>query len=115
MTERVVDATRQGGGNAAPKRVQGGAPMSVDEALAYRESMAWRQFKPRADRAVEALADELARIRAALPDIIGCSLQPPQCPHDQYGWAHCCRVRLACIAHGLQPAVERVEDPGDGA
>lgn len=64
MSERTVDPTRQGGSGIGPKRVQKAEPMTVDEALAYRDGILWRTFQPRADRAVVALAGEVDQLRA---------------------------------------------------
>lgn len=66
--DRVIDTERAGGtGNAAPKRTSPAArPLTVDEAMAYRQSISWRAFMGRSDRAVIALADEVERLREEL-------------------------------------------------
>lgn len=66
--DRVIDTERAGGtGNAAPKRTSPAArPLTVDEAMAYRQSISWRAFMGRSDRAVIALADEVERLREQL-------------------------------------------------
>lgn len=62
--DRIVDPTRQGGSNTGPKQgTAGAAPLSVDEALAYRNSILWRQLMGRPERAVEVLAAEVERLR----------------------------------------------------
>ena len=63
--DRVIDTERAGGtGNAAPKSMTPASrPLTVDEAMAYRQSISWRAFMGRSDRAVIALADEVERLR----------------------------------------------------
>jgi hypothetical protein len=146
VTGRVVDPTRQGGtGNAAPKEMgDGGGLLSVEEALAYRDNIAWRQFRPRADKAVIALAEEVERLRvvnanqralvelskslfddaqaeverfrAALSEIIGCACDAAlNCTRDAYSWGVCCCIRNRMVKIGLLPAAERVAEEDDAA
>lgn len=144
MSNRVIDATRQGGmGNAAPKDMRGIAapPMTFAEAVKYHEKFKWRNVPTKNDRAREAMLNEiwlerqrkeewrkeakeqsdvvLQLVRAnqvAIPDIIGCARgDPATCVQDNHGWAPCCRARLAAVRHGLLATAVRVEEPGDAA
>jgi hypothetical protein len=112
MSERIVDPTRQGGGNAGPKAVRTPRPMSVDEALAFRDAAAWRQIPGGAHLAVRALAAEVERIRAAVPGIVRCA-NAAGCRERTYPWAGCCMVRAAFVELGLLPAGQPAEPADD--
>lgn len=75
----------------------------------------WRkEAKEQAEAVLQALND-VAQLRAALPDIIGCSRgDPATCTQDNHGWSPCCRARLAAVWYGLL-ATARVEEVEDGA
>jgi hypothetical protein len=136
MTEpREIDPTRQGGGNAAPKAVRAPRPLSVDEALAFRDAHAWRQIPGGAHLAVRALAAEVERlrveldarateqevqelldwqdrIRAAVPGIVRCA-NAAGCRERTYPWAGCCMVRAAFVELGLLPAGQPADQADD--
>lgn len=114
----IVDPTRQDGtGNAAPKRALGAPEMSIDEASDYLDKLVWWRAVPsKAGQALLAHRREIARIRAALPEIIGCAHgEGAACNRDAYGWSPCCATRLRVIAAGLIPAPEHAAQHDDGA
>lgn len=59
------------------------------------------------------LVGELARIRAALPEIIGCAHGDAlTCPESTFPeWSKCCPVRKRAIDAGLLPQPERRDEP----
>lgn len=142
MAERTVDPTRQGIASPSPDPLmpQSAPPVSAAEAQAAVDG--WAPDMPRfgLHRIAEALASEcerlrfarrrwanryrlgrkglalgdaeLVRIRAALPEIIGCAHgDVAGCTRT---WFSCCVFRKRCVEHGLLPRPERRDEEGDG-
>lgn len=142
MTDRVIDVERAGGaGNAVPKRADAAPKMSYEEALEYDAKFRWRALPTKSDRAraalireverlrdelsgaagalrferenVRVIAAELARIRAALPEVVGCAHgEGASCRRPP--WVACCLTRERMVKAGLLPrsAPEQWEDDG---
>lgn len=129
LPERVIDAERAGGtGNAAPKRAVGADSVGLDEAMACVDDIEWRHVRTRSHQVMIALRDgvhelrgevyaacsDLARIRAALSDVISCAHgDGTMCTRDAYGC--CCVIRLRMVEAGVSPAPPRAAEAEDGA
>lgn len=129
--KRVIDTDRAAGiADAAPKRILGSELMSVEDAEEHVERvLGWRTVLGPSDQASLALlrevrrlrdansslardalagdgqamelSAELARIRAASPEAIGCVGDALHCTCDSLDGGACCERRLRLIADGL--------------
>lgn len=135
---RAIDTERAGGtDDAAPKRALGSEPMSAEDAEEHVERvLGWRTVLGTSDQASLALlrevrrlrvansslardalavdgqamdlSAELARIRGALPDVIGCAMNCPG-PCGGFGDMECCKRHRAAIRLGILPQPDQQE------